>query len=255
MPEATPAGSTPRQRQAANRRRRIRAAGLVLLFTLVGLVVGFGTSPFFSVESIVVEAPTTELRDQVAAAVRPPPDLNLLTGDLRLLARQAEAVPEVGKARVWRRLPRELVVTVTRRVPIVSVESPDGLWLADEEGRLLRQVDEQPSGMPLVRGLDLAAARPGWYLHGSQYAVAAECVRWMRRLTPLKEATVDLSRAEMVVVLAQDVEGLVGPPRDVGRKLVLLASSMGGLRAKGVGRLQVDVRDPANSTWQQLTPQ
>lgn len=246
MSDARDAADRARTRRNTHRRLR-RAKGFCLALAGAALLYGVADSPLFWVEAVTIEAPTAELRDEVCRRLRVPAELSAVTGDLRVLARQAEAVPEVGRVEIHRRLPRRLAIAVTRRVAIAGFEGPRGVWLADAEGRLLRHMSQPPAGMPRVKGIDLSSARPGWYLNGARYAVASECVQWARRLAPLREAVVDVSRVGRIVVKAGRVQGRLGHPRDLGKKLVILASSVQEL--PGAGALEVDLRDPAHPTW------
>jgi cell division protein FtsQ len=87
------------------------------------------------------------------------PDQNLFD-DRGEIARRAEQVAGVVSARVERRLPGTLRITVVERVPLAFAPTPNGLAALDAEGRTL-PYDPAATGLelPLVPGADSLVLR------------------------------------------------------------------------------------------------
>lgn len=128
--------------------------GVVLvaaLAVLTGAVVGtprlLRRMSFFRVRQVQLLGVRYLAQDSVLAALRLRPDQNVFD-DTAALERRVAAMAGVVSARVDRRLPATLKVTVVERLPVAFAVGPDRLVPLDEEGRPLPYD-------PAATGLDL----------------------------------------------------------------------------------------------------
>jgi cell division protein FtsQ len=112
-----------------------------------------GRLPFFRVRQIELEGVRYLAAAELVAGLGLEEKQSLLVR-LGPMERRLEGLAGVTDARVSRRLPGTLRVTVTERVPIAFVPGPAGLIALDREARPLPYD-------PAVTGIDLPVARSG----------------------------------------------------------------------------------------------
>lgn len=99
------------------------ALGLLLYFT-----------PIMSARSVAITGLSVLTQDQVAAAAAVKPGTPLLQIDTDAIAERVATIRRVASARVQRRYPSTLRITVVERVPVVVKDYPDGPHLYDRDG-------------------------------------------------------------------------------------------------------------------------
>ncbi len=236
--------SRERPANAGRPRRGSRVAfGLVAVAGAVGLVSGVATSPYFAVERIEVCCPMPAVGEEVARVVQIRPGATIFTVRAAGLQRQAQACPRVKSIRVGRRWRKTLIVVVEPREPACGIRTPAGWLLADLDGVCIERSQLAPPGLPRVRGIPLAAARPGDTIQGPRMAAATECVRLAQRLPALSQITVDVSSpGDVTVTTAGGTRGILGDCHDLGPKLARFAAALETFRARGWQAEYVDIR-------------
>jgi cell division protein FtsQ len=137
-PERPPARPVSRARY---RRRRL-AALLIGMVLLVGLGLGARVllydAGLFDVEEVRVAGVTTVPEADVRAVAAVPPGGPLAAVDTAAVARRVAQLPPVESVRVDRSWPHTIAVTVTERLPVATVASPEGPALVDRTGVVYR---------------------------------------------------------------------------------------------------------------------
>jgi cell division protein FtsQ len=142
-----------RRREVGRSRGRRRLAVLVGAVTIVLIAVALvwlGSSDVFAVRYVSVpvgeHVPVGALRTVLA----PASGHNLLRISTSDLEEALSAIPWVKAAKVYRRFPDSLEVTLEEHSPVAEVRDPEGVdWLLAEDGTVLEQVD--PTALPLPR--------------------------------------------------------------------------------------------------------
>ncbi len=144
------------------RRRLLQAAAAAaLLLGLVALApLGLRRVAFFRVRRVELVGVRYLAPEQVVARMSGTGRELSVFDDLGALASRVEAVAGVVEARVERRLPGTLRVSVVEQVPVALAPGPDGLVALDSAGRPL-PYDPAESGLelPLVPRADTLVTR------------------------------------------------------------------------------------------------
>ncbi len=143
----------------ARRRRLARRRTLVLLVVLALAVGGFGTwalygSDWLRVERVAVrwiEGPHQVTDDQILTAAQVPVGEPMIALDKDAVReRVLDALPRVESVLVVRAWPHGVTLKVTEREAEVVMRSAGGYTEVDGAGVPFAEVDERPSGVPLL---------------------------------------------------------------------------------------------------------
>jgi len=158
-----------------------RLLAILLLLGASGLLYHVATSDEFRVASVVVAGnrlvPASQL--EAAASVYGVNIFWVRQGEVR---RRLQAVPAVQSVRVSAVLPNRLDIRIAERAPAAVWETPGGVYLVDERGRVLGQ-GEGAAHLTRIRDVSDGEARPS----GDAIAAVAglqQLLPQMARLTP-----------------------------------------------------------------------
>ncbi|MFZ2176086.1 MAG: FtsQ-type POTRA domain-containing protein [Rhodococcus sp. (in: high G+C Gram-positive bacteria)] len=130
--------------------------GLVSVIVAVALGVIAYFTPLLSVREQDVVGATSISEAEVLQVLAVPGGQPLLQVDVGAAAQRVATIPKVASARVQRAYPSTIRVTVTERVPVVFIDSPDGTHLLDAEA-VDYEIAPAPPGVPR-----LVTDTPGW---------------------------------------------------------------------------------------------
>ncbi len=198
------------------RKRYIRlgaacTAGAAVLF--FGLPRLLGTLDYFHVQTVQLEGARFLTPSAVIAALGADTAASVFD-DADRFAAKVEAIPLVAKARVRRRLPGTLVVTIIERTPVALVATPDGFRGVDSAGTRL-PIDpalsafDAPVVLPPIGPRDTAADRRLFNLLGTLRArdpALFDAIEEARRVSPAEwqlRTTRQLVRVTPQVTLAR----------------------------------------------------
>lgn len=245
--------SRRRRTVARSRRRRLFVRSALALSLAVVLWTAFW-SPLLRVRDVKVTGGRHTTAAEVRAAAGLGPSDNLLTLSTSAVARRAGGLPWVRRARVERKLPGTVKVTVVERRPAVILSMGARRWTLDARGRVLaRGVAE--SGLPTLTTFEGDEMRPGALVRGGP---AGAALRALRSLAPPL-------RKEIVAAFAPTLErisfslrgGLLirfGAAERLRAKSHLLRALLRQLRAEGRTAAYIDVRVPENPAVSNLPP-
>ena len=115
------------------------------------------TTPRFNAREITVSGLGRTTRDEVLRAAGLAGERNVLSVDCVRTARDIEGLPWVSRARVTRRLPGSVTITVEERSAVATV-SAGSMYLVGSDGTLFKRVSPgDPADLPVVTGIDRAA--------------------------------------------------------------------------------------------------
>jgi cell division protein FtsQ len=148
----TVADNLGRRRRRATWQTRLRRAGIAAaVLGVLGLatwVVGY--SDLLSADEVRVVGVGGPLADTVTEAAGVAFGQPLARVDTARIATDVEAVPDVASATVTRGWPCTVVVTVSPRVPVVSLAGDDGWYRVDSEGVLFAPGPAPAAKLPVL---------------------------------------------------------------------------------------------------------
>lgn len=141
----------------------------------------------FAVASIEVQADDKNLQDEIRAASRVRPGMNLIGLDLAAVKQNVEKISQADSVSVERALPHTLRIRVTERTPVaqVNVLRTDGnaelsvkifqldasgmVMLSPNAAQTLVPLAQAESALPVITGIDPLDLRPGCRLDMQKY--------------------------------------------------------------------------------------
>lgn len=224
-----------KERQQALRRLRLRrvttAAVVVLVVVLMTWALLFSPLLGLKTQSISVIGSDGSVSDKqvrdVLASYAGDSLLRLDTG--RLSARVSDNLVRVRRAQVTRAWPRGLRVQLTMRVPVATVQGPDGYQILDNEAVVLERVPEAPSGLVTIMpdSAETGGAVGPRAISAKQVAAVTQVVG---SLTPETLAQVSSGSAteagQVTLILSNGASVVWGDTRDNALKARVLATLM-----------------------------
>lgn len=121
---------------AAKRRQRRTLSLFALLLLVAGVSVAL-RSPLFELTDVRVDGVRGDRARAVQRAAALEPGQHLLTVPLDRAQRRVEELPWVAEALVHRAPPSTIAIDVTRRVPVLTVQTGGSSWQVDAEAVLV----------------------------------------------------------------------------------------------------------------------
>jgi len=151
-----------RRRRRGSLPRTLRRVALGLAFVLViEIIYVLFNSPVFAMRTIRVEGNHSLRREDLVRQAGIAPGQNLFrirTGRVQARLRELSAVAAVA---VRRRLPSELVISVTERRPAAVVRAASGPVYLDAGGVAFRNPGLRPQGLPELAGVATSPSKKG----------------------------------------------------------------------------------------------
>ena len=137
-----------RKKRARNKRITV----LCIVVAVVGLFL-FSISSFFTVDSIEVSGNSFFSAEEIINMAHAAPGKNLLYNPgKKKIVEYLEQNPYIENAKVSRKLPSTLVITVKERVQTAAIVYDDDFLIIDKNGVLLRKTQTEPK-LTLVQGV------------------------------------------------------------------------------------------------------
>ena len=168
----TSGGSAPHKgrekRRAAASRKARRRKHLLLIFYLVTFLIAIGAAVvlsitvLFRIDTIQVTGQSRYTEQEIVQMSGIKVGENLFLADTATAKQQIEEkLPYIGRAKVSRRLPAKILITVEEAEISGAVEYNGGYAIVSPEGKVLEITSAIPEGYSLIEGLDLKSADLG----------------------------------------------------------------------------------------------
>jgi cell division protein FtsQ len=242
-----------RVRADAARRRQRRTLSLFILLLVVAAVAVALRSPLFGITGITVTGVSGGRAATVERAAALEQGQHLLTAPLAEAQARVEALPWVAEAVVHRSPPSTVVIEVTRRVPLLTLQTAEASWKVDDAAVLVDGGKVRKA--PVITLGDADVPRLGQPIADRSVRDAVEVHTnlppWLRRQVVAYEISPDHGLVLRLRVPPRDPEdGEVAPvlvrfgtARDLALKVEVIRVLLPQAAASG-GAL--DVRAPAN---------
>jgi cell division protein FtsQ len=218
---------------------------LALAFALLGAVFvaywGARETSVFAVERVEVRGAPPDVAREVERATRHVVGTSLLAVDASAVEGAVTSLPSIAAASVDRAFPHALVVRVAPVRAVGVAVRGDEAWVVTGSNRVIRSIDPGAErGLPrfwLPRKLRVEVGRP---LPASYEPVTRTLSALRDARLPARVKGVRAAQGELVVVLADRREILLGAPADLAVKLAV-AGRVLPLLADGMRYLDVTV--------------
>lgn len=123
----------------AKKRKRKNQGGIwILLLLTVILVVVALTTPIFNIRFVTITGYQRLAEEEIRKAANIPPEKNIFLVSTKRIAQQVETLTYVKEAKVKRRIPDKITISVTERVETASIKAGGGYAIIDDTGHVLR---------------------------------------------------------------------------------------------------------------------
>ncbi|MBE0477283.1 MAG: FtsQ-type POTRA domain-containing protein [Coriobacteriia bacterium] len=222
----------------------------------VGAVLAAGAwlyrSPLLSVDRVEVVGASHLSEDRVREIAAVPAGVTVLSVRNSEIEERLRAEPWIAEARVRRRPPHTVRITVEERVPAALIDEGSAtLWLVDEEGVVLGERSaEDTSALAVVRDVPGIEAGPGVRLDSDALDNALRVLRGMSAELRAEVRAVSASTVDKTALYTyEDVEIFIGSAEDLERKDLLARRILEEQRGKVV---YINVRTVDRPTWRGL---
>jgi cell division protein FtsQ len=237
-----------RREEGRRRLHLLMGAGAVVVSCLLGW--GVTRSPLLAVDRVRLSGANHTAVADVVRVVGLAHHRQMVDLDDGVMARAVAALPWVDTARVVRRWPTTVVVTVTERYPVAIVGDTAGWATVDRRGRVLAVTAARPAGLLEARALTAggsttpappAAGAPGTTVDGAFLTDLTVAVQLGGYLSSRVTAVAVTDDGQLQLALSGGATALLGPPADLVAKLTAVATVVSKVK---VGQGTLDVRVP-----------
>ena len=208
---------------------------LLFLSLCVGLYF-FLTSDFFDVKKLTVEKNHYFTAEQLIDLAKAKTGGNLFSQPVGEMEERMLKDPYVKSVSVSRKLPNELMITVTEREEYAAVPYGKKYLVIDKEGMILREAESLPP-LPLLSGLTLSNIRIGTPLRVEENSLLTGTLE-MLEMMEKNEIYFKKIEISSVVIKAYIYDGLLceGTPENIMKNMDEIKQVLYDLYKKGTER-------------------
>ena len=206
------------KRRVINRKRLL----LSIFLVIIGgeLVFALLTSPMFAVKRIIVAENMTVSDGEVLRVLKIPKHANIFRVDKVSALREVRRNPVVENASMRRRIPSTLIVTITERTPVFTLNSSGNLYEIDASGIPFRQDKALTQKLPVVSCRVPKRIVLGRPIRDATFAAARECLLLAQAKKVFSGITITVDqKREMCLNVRDDFQVKLGKPEQLARKL------------------------------------
>ena len=240
-----------RQRDVSRRRLLVTAAIVIAIGGAVWGLVALWRAPIFVVQSVNVKGVKHLSEADVLRIAAVPQGVTLLRLPSAEITDRLLAEPWIGKARVSRRFPHAVEITVTERVPVAIVDAGGtSLWLVDGSGYWLgKRTAETSAAVPTVRDVEGLSPSAGVQSASKELRNALAVLQGLSPALLAQVRTVSAPTIDRTaLILPRGVQVFIGSAADIAKKDEVALKLLTG--NKNV--VYVNVRIVNRPTWRGL---
>jgi cell division protein FtsQ len=216
-------------------------AGFALLAAVLAAYWGARETSVFAIDRVEVRGAPPEVARDVERVTRGLLGTSLLVLDAASIEGKVRSLPTVAAASVDRSFPHTLVIRVAPVWPVGVARRGERAWLVSASGRPIRRIEPRAeAGLPrlwLPRKVEVEIGRP----LPARYEPVIRALSALRDVRlPGRVKAVRVTGDDLVVVLRDGLEVVVGRPVDILVKLTVAARVI-PLLEDGAGYLDVSV--------------
>jgi len=250
---------TPQRRADIRKRRRRRALLVFYFFTFVTVIVAavaVSLTVLFKIDSIQVNGTSRYSAEKIMKAG------GIEKGENLFLAKTKDAeaeiqreLPYIGTAKVTRRLPAQIVISVSEEPICGALEYNKKFVVVSHSGKVLEIADKMPANCPAIKGIKLSKAEVGKiivYTDASQQTMFQSLAAAISSSKLQKVTAIDLSNSYKIqIVYDGRVTMNLGLPSDFDYKLRFAKSILdaGKIKDSEKGTLNLSVAVEDNNAF------
>ncbi len=219
----------------------------LLIFTYNFIVV----SPYFQLQEAVVTGVERIPREEILRLAGIRPDQNILTVNLKAMARRIQTNVWVKEVRIKRDLPNKLIIEVRERKPVALLKKDDAFYYIERDGVMFTRLEkDQRTDLPILTGFCRRGEDNRERIRTSirllEYLSTYEEIPWLRNVSEIYEDRIFglslFTENGMCLLLGFD---------DFERKLQRLKPVLADLARREIqGFLIIDLNNPHKITVQ-----
>jgi len=170
---------------------------------------------------------------------------NIFRVDMASAVRRAHANPWVKEARIYRKLPNRITITVEERTPTLLVDAGNNRYLADSDGYIIERMEKGRSGewpFPVIAVRD-HGIKPGEQVMTEAMREAMDVIGEiaLRGGWRPSEIVIKASSPEALSIVYAGNEFKIGSGRH-GEKLRRLSEVLADIKERGIEFTSIDLR-------------
>ncbi len=227
-----------------------RAAALVLISALVGMVMGIGVSPYFQISEVRVCCSNESLRQEAGEQAARLQYGSIWMPPTHEIERTIGGLARALAVTIQRDPPHALVITVQPRSPVALVEVGERAMMIDDEGVCLNWTGAAPASMMVLRIADPYALNVGSTLSVRDAELFRELLAGLREVHLVGGTSADIaSRYRVTIFTKEGVLGKLGDPKLLRAKTIFFGKLLTCLQAVRRNPLYIDLRVPSRPTY------
>ncbi len=224
------------EKKKKKRRKKHYILRLLLLIAIGVGVYYFLSSDFFDVEKLTVEKNQYFTAEQVIGLAGAKTGGNIFAQPVKEMEEKILKDPYVKNVSISKKLPKELVITVTEREEYAAVPYGKSFLIIDKEGMILRETDASPT-LPLLVGMTLSNIKIGTPLRVEENSLLTGTLKMLEKMD---ENEIYFKKIEIssVVIRAYIYDSLLceGTPENIMKNMDEIKQVLYDLYKKGTER-------------------
>ncbi len=179
----------------------------------------FLQSPIFDVKKIEINGRNRVPQEELVKLSGVVPGSNIFKLDLRIGEEKINMLPMIKNAKITRKFPSTVVITVEERVPVALLPLGKDFIEIDLEGVYLREGKINQSELPVITGCDIGEPVLGKKISGADIDIMLNVLNDLPTalLPRLSEIHVDDNNKIFIYTLER-IQGRLGDPKEIEQK-------------------------------------
>lgn len=213
---------------------------LFFLLAFAAILAVCMTAPFFNIHSITVSGTEKLSAEQIVDKSGIVKGANIFRTGMGKAKSRLEEIPYVESAKVSRKFPDIVKITVTEAKAAMCFETDKGAVIADKDGKVLEILEENGEGIMIVSGVELAAeAKEGQKIQIKDQNIASVLDMCLSKLEEYELLPImhSLNLENSVNIIMETKEGLevrLGTTDEFDYKMKLLKNVIGQGYTNGI---------------------
>lgn len=215
----------------ARERKNIWRGFLFVFLFLTGVYILF-KSPLFEVKKIEVQGNNQLAKNEIIKASGLYKGVNIFKISVKEARANLSAIPVLKEVIIRRDLPSTISIVVKERQAFALLPVENGFVEIDEQGVFIRKSNKIREGLPVLTGMQFAAATPGEKIAGQELDKVLKAVGELPPSLVVRLSEIHFSDGALVLYTAGGVQCRLGSLRGTAEKGKILLQVLDELKGK-----------------------